>query len=178
MRGFAGGTLLMLAADGDLSLVKFLVSRGADVNLRDDEGHTALMKAVMSFNESNLSNVKYLIARRADINAANNKGETALMMAVKKGNADMVKVLMASGSRLSLKDQAGKSAWTYAVEGSNPALVSLLENGGAGRDYLGMEWKGNASKQKDAFIKVVETQKEWSGLWARALESGTPDIGI
>ncbi|MCK7510251.1 MAG: hypothetical protein MZV70_43540 [Desulfobacterales bacterium] len=35
--------------------------------------------------------------------------------------------------------------------------MSLLEKAGAGRDYLGMEWKGNVSKQKEPFIKVVET---------------------
>jgi len=55
-------------------------------------------------------------------------------------------------------------------------LVSLLEKGGAGRDYLGMEWQGNVSKQKDPFIKVVETQKEWSELWARALEKPAPEM--
>jgi len=176
MRGFARGTLLMLAADGDLPLVEYLAGRGADVNLKDDEGKTALMKAVESFHPANLSNVKYLVGQGADVNAANNKGETALILAVKRGNADMVKVLLAGGSIVSLKDKEVKSAWTYAVEGSNPALVGLLEKAGAGRDYLGMEWKGNVSRQKDALIKVVETPEEWSGLWARALEKPAPDM--
>jgi ankyrin repeat protein len=176
MRGYAGGTLLMLAADKDLSLVKFLVDRGADVNIKDNDGETALMIAVKSFNESSLSSVKYLIDRRADVNAVNNKGETALILAVKRGKADMVTLLTAGGSTLSLKDKEGKSAWTYAVEGSNPALVSLLEKAGAGRDYLGMEWKGNVSKQKDPFIKVVETSKEWSELWARAFAKPAPGM--
>ncbi|MBA4389946.1 MAG: hypothetical protein C0399_03310 [Syntrophus sp. (in: bacteria)] len=176
MRGFASGTALMLAADGDIALVKFLVERGADVNVKDDEGETALMKAVKSFKESNLSCIKYFIDHGADLNAANKKGETALILAVKRGNADMVKVLVEKRAAASLKDKEGKSAWTYAVEGANPAIVSLLEKTGAVRDYLGMEWKGNVSKQKEAFIKVVETPKEWSELWARAFEKPAPDM--
>ncbi|MDP2854741.1 MAG: ankyrin repeat domain-containing protein [Smithellaceae bacterium] len=176
MRGFASGTALMLAADGDIVLVKFLVEKGADVNIKDDEGETALMKAVKSFKESNLSCIKYFIDHGADLNAVSKKGETALILAVKRGNADMVKILVEKRAAASLKDKEGKSAWTYAVEGANPAIVSLLEKAGAVRDYLGMEWKGNVSKQKEAFIKVVETPKEWSELWLRAFEKPAPDM--
>ena len=166
----------MLAADGDIAIVKYLVEKGADVNKKDDDGDTALMKAVQSFNKANISIMQYLIGRGANVNAANNKGETALILAVKRGNAEMVGLLIEKGSALSPKDKDGKSAWTYAVEGAKPAIVSLLEKAGAGRDYLGMEWKGNVSKQKEPFIKVVETQKEWSELWARAFEKPAPEM--
>ncbi len=37
-------------------------------------------------------------------------------------------------------------------------------------------WKGNVSSQKDVFIKVVETQKEWGDLWKRAFDRPAPDI--
>jgi ankyrin repeat protein len=176
VRGFAGGTLLMLAADGDSSLVKFLVERGADVNLKDDEGTTALMKAVASYHKTNTASMKYLIDRGADVNDSNNKGETALILAVKKGNPEMVRILVEKGSAFALKDKAGKSAWTYAVEGAHPEIVGLLEKSGALRDYSGMEWKGNVSNQKEPFIKVVDTRKEWSELWRRAFDKPAPDM--
>jgi ankyrin repeat protein len=176
MRGFASGTALMLAADGDIAIVKYLVERGADVNLKDDEGNTALMKAVLSFNNTNIASLKYLIACGADVNAINNKGETALILAVKRGNEEMVGILVAKGCAVSPKDKLGKSAWTYAVEGAKPALVGFLEKAGASRDYKDMEWKGNGSKQKVAFIKVVETQSEWTELWSRALEKPAPEM--
>jgi ankyrin repeat protein len=176
MPGFASGTALMLAADGDIAIVKYLVEKGADVNKKDDEGNTALMKAVMSFSKTNIASVKFLIDHRADVNAVNNKGETALILAAKRGNAEMVGVLVEEGSAVAPKDKEGKSAWSYAVEGASPAIVSLLEKAGAARDYLGMEWKGYVSKQKEPFIKVVETQKEWSDLWARALEKPAPNM--
>ncbi len=176
MRGFGGGTLLMLAVDKDLPLVKFLIAKGADVKMQDDEGETALMKAVKSFNQSNVAITQYLLDHGADANAVNKKGETALILAVKNFNADIVRILVEKGgaSSLSLRDKEGKTAWTYAVEGDKPAMVSILEKAGAGGDYLGMEWKGNGSKQKEPFIKVVETQKEWSELWQRALEKPAP----
>lgn len=175
-RGFAGGTLLMLAADEDPDLVKFLVAKGADINLQDDEGNTALMKAVASYKKISIATISFLIAGGANVNAVNNKGETALIQAVKKGDEEMVRVLVGKGSAMPLKDKQGKSAWTYAVEGGNPAIVSLLEKAGAVRDYRGMEWEGNVSKQKDAFIKIVETKEEWSELWQRALEKPAPGM--
>ncbi|MRR18012.1 MAG: hypothetical protein EG826_16310 [Deltaproteobacteria bacterium] len=177
-RGFAGGTLLMLAADEDADLLEFLVARGADVNMQDDEGESALMKAVKSFKSSNLANTRYLVDHGADVNAVNKKGETALILAVKNFNADVVKVLAEKGSAasLSLKDKAGKSAWTYAVEGDKPAMVSILEKAGAPREYLGMEWQGNVSKQKEPFIRVVDAPAEWSELWQRAFNKPAPAI--
>lgn len=178
MRGFAGGTLLMAAADKNLSLVKYLISRGANAALKDDEGDTALMEAVKSFNEQKLAITQYLIDHGADVDAVNQKGETALILAVKNFNADVVKALVEKGraASLSLKDREGKSAWTYAVEGDKPDMVSILEKAGAGRDYLGMEWRGNVSSQKEPFIKVVETQKEWSDLWQRAFVKPAPGM--
>lgn len=37
-------------------------------------------------------------------------------------------------------------------------------------------WKGFESAQKDLFIKVVENQEEWSGLWKRAFEKPAPEV--
>ncbi|MEE9910523.1 MAG: ankyrin repeat domain-containing protein [Deltaproteobacteria bacterium] len=177
-RGFGGGTLLMLAVDKNLPLVKFLMARGADVQMKDDEGETALMKAVRSFNADNLSITRYLLDHGAKVDAVNNRGETALILAAKNFHAEIVSVLVekSSAASLSLKDQEGKSAWTYALQGDKPAMVSILEKAGAGGDYRGMEWKGNVSRQREPFIKVVGTKKEWSELWTRALEKPAPDV--
>ena len=60
--------------------------------------------------------------------------------------------------------------------GCGPATVKLMEKTNIVRDDKVMEWKGSISNQKDAFIKVVETQKEWSELWERALDQPAPDM--
>ncbi|HEY5521969.1 MAG TPA: ankyrin repeat domain-containing protein, partial [Desulfuromonadaceae bacterium] len=64
---------------------------GARLNEKYNEGKTALMKAVESFNKTNISSIKFLIDRGADVNAVNNKGETALILAAKRGKADFKK---------------------------------------------------------------------------------------
>jgi ankyrin repeat protein len=174
--GFAGGTLLMLAAEGDFEIVRLLVERGADVSRKDDEGQTALMKAVGSYKESSIPVMNFLIDHGADVNAVNNKGETALILAVKNWNAEKAGILVGKGSTISPKDKSGKSAWTYAVEGANQDLVELLEKAGASKDFKGMEWDGYVSKQAAEFIKVVENREEWTELWKRAFDKTAPDV--
>lgn len=88
----------------------------------------------------------------------------------------MVGVLLEKGSAIYLKDREGKSAWTYAFEMDNKPILKLLEKAGAVRDYKGMEWEGNVSKQAAEFIKVVDNQAEWSDLWKRAFEKPTPEM--
>ena len=58
-------------------LVKALIARGADVNLKNTVGATPLMTAVMS-RGATVENVKLLLAAGADVNARDNKGQTAL----------------------------------------------------------------------------------------------------
>ncbi|MHB8108624.1 MAG: ankyrin repeat domain-containing protein [Syntrophorhabdaceae bacterium] len=174
--GFAEGTLLMLAADTNLPLVKFLISKGADVVMKDAQEETALMKAVKSHQKTNLQIARYLIAQGSNVNDINKKGETPLILAVKSLHQNMAKLLVQKGSRLSLKDKDGKSAWTYAFETGQWAMVDLLEKAGASRDYPGMKWDGYVSKQKEEFIKVVDSQKEWSELWQRAFDKPAPAI--
>jgi hypothetical protein len=43
-----GVTALMLAATGDLDILRLLIDAGTDINARDDRGTTALMRAVRS----------------------------------------------------------------------------------------------------------------------------------
>ncbi|KDR14809.1 Putative ankyrin repeat protein [Zootermopsis nevadensis] len=60
---------------GRMNIVNVLVEIGADINLRDDRGQTALHAAVWR-EESGI--FQYLIARGADINIPNNRLETPL----------------------------------------------------------------------------------------------------
>ncbi len=41
-----------------------------------------------------------------------------------------------------------------------------------------MTWKGSKSNQKNEFIKVVETRKEWHELWTRAFDQPVPDMNF
>jgi hypothetical protein len=39
-----------------------------------------------------------------------------------------------------------------------------------------MTWEGSASSQKEAFVKVVENEKEWSALWKQAFDQPAPAV--
>lgn len=85
VRGFQGDTALMRAAgDGNVDVIKYLLSQGADINATNDFRVTPLMFAVAAagFDRSNiLRTVKLLVERGAELNARNEDGETALFYA-------------------------------------------------------------------------------------------------
>lgn len=56
-------------------IAKFLIDNGADVNAKNDNGDTVLIKAS---NSGNLDIVKYLVKNGTDVNAKNNQNKTAL----------------------------------------------------------------------------------------------------
>lgn len=78
-----------------------LLAAGADVNARDTDGKTALIR---SAEKGSASHVNALIAARADVNAKSNHGRTALMGAALKGDSECVKALIAAGADVNAKD--------------------------------------------------------------------------
>jgi hypothetical protein len=75
-----GTTALMCIASSFFAsnraeVIKFLVSRGADVNARNDNGETAMIVAY-----NNADSVKALIEAGADVNIRDNEGNTAMML--------------------------------------------------------------------------------------------------
>ncbi len=80
VRDAAGRTLLMNAAkDGNEKEIKLLIKSGANVNLKDKDGWTALMYAVRY--SSNLECTESLLEAGADISLKNKYGSSALVLA-------------------------------------------------------------------------------------------------
>ena len=127
-----GKTALMMAASGYTDeyvlSVKSLVEAGADVNLHDRSGLTALMYAL---EEGYAESVEFLTEQMSvpALNQVNNDGKTALMMAA-SGYTDeyvlSVKSLVEAGADVNLHDRSGFTALMYALEEGHTESVEFL----------------------------------------------------
>ena len=94
-------------------LVTWLVENGANVDLQDKDGLTALHYAYKTDNSCEV--VSCLIKNGANINACTGNKVTPLMRAAKKGNSDVVSLLIAHGANVDLKDKDGDTAFHYTA---------------------------------------------------------------
>ena len=124
--------LLQTAYLGDSATVKIMLDHGADVNMSDPFGHTALMYAAES-DVIPLEDVKLLVAHGADVNArskrvdSSDSGLSVLDMAEQHGDTPVVAFLKASGAKESRVTPAVlhlrvKNDVRSAVEDSLPLL--------------------------------------------------------
>tara|TARA_B100000579_G_C22593386_1_gene739130 strand:- start:27 stop:815 length:789 start_codon:yes stop_codon:yes gene_type:complete len=132
-----GQQLLEAAESGDISEVKNLLARGADVNATDKYGITALHWAAERGYEEI---VKALVKAGADVNAKESAGWTALHYAGLCGFADIVQALVIAGADVNATDNDGwtalqlakssdhKLSFKNAIEEGKQKLISLYEH--------------------------------------------------
>jgi ankyrin repeat protein len=118
--------LVNVASDGRDSDVMKWLSRGSDVNARDN-GRTALMYAVQ---ELNLGTARALLNEGADPNLVDDNGTTALMIAADRNKPELVRLLLAHGARPNAVDDSGKSARDYAELDKSTDVLPLLPPSG------------------------------------------------
>lgn len=140
-------TTLFAAADrGDLDMVKFLVERGANLEIASEGGSYAyewspIYAAVVSGHEEI---VKYLLDHGANPNHGRNTGRTPLHAAAEKGHLRVVQYLVDHGADIDLNGtfSIGKHYWfnlspiTYALLESNHEIVKYLISKGANVNIL------------------------------------------
>jgi ankyrin repeat protein len=91
----SGQTLLHISSSrGHVEVVKFLLNKGANPNLIDDNGQTPLH---LSAFKGNLEAVKYLLSKGADANLMDKDGLTALHAAFKYEKIAIVEYLLEYG---------------------------------------------------------------------------------
>jgi Ankyrin repeats (3 copies) len=118
------------AVDSDEKVVQSLLSLGADPNIADDTGDTALMFAILA-NHGEI--VHQLILAGADVNHADLAGRTPLIQSVEMGRLVLVNLLLNSGADPNYTTQHGESALSIARDTGNQAVIAALLHSGASK---------------------------------------------
>ncbi len=132
--------LFLAACSGDADMVKYLLSKGADVNECDEflpnnsadsgwnSGDTALMGAIEAWvlSASAQSAINPLLAHGADVNLPNAHGMTPLMLCVSSGQDVLAEKLLTRGANIDAADMSGKTALMRTVSDRRPLLVAWL----------------------------------------------------
>ena len=114
-----GRTPLMIASRyGQLDAMTFLIKHGANVNLQDKEGETALHYAVDGSDVS-CEVLSCLIENGANFDAFSNRGCTPLMKAIHNQLIHVVTYLIEHGASIDLQDKNGNTALHHAVSVTN-----------------------------------------------------------
>ena len=136
LKGPGGSTLLMYAAlYGDAESVRLLLEAGAEPNIRNEAGATALMWAV-----DDLDKTRLLIRSGADVNARSDDGRTPLLIAAgRPGSYDVVKLLLdhKANPSLVLNTYGPTTPLRLAAEAGDEALLRLLLDRGADAKAMG-----------------------------------------
>jgi len=138
VRSLANTPLIEAVRKRDLDYVQKLIKAGADVNMPNKFGATALHEASRldeDFDDA-YEIVEALINAGANLNKQDNFGNTALHEAVSRRNMKVIKLLINKGAELFLKNHEGQ-------RGQSPfRLANVLKN------------KTNNPKNKTEFVEI------------------------
>ena len=128
--GRPGWPPLVVASRGDKGehpeKIQALLELGADVNVRDYKGKTALHRAATA---GFLASMEVLLANGADIDATDEKGETPLFDAVRAGRVEAVALLLERGAEPTVENKRGTSVLSTAKRMRNqdaPEITAML----------------------------------------------------
>lgn len=107
-------------------MARLLLEHGADILRRDGNGATTLHLAAEAGNEALVK----LLLETMDPDELDYSRQTPLCKAVQGGKDNVVRLLLAAGADVNLKDIWGNSALHLAVKaGSEKLTLLLLEHG-------------------------------------------------
>ena len=133
--------------------LKDLIDLGANVNVSDENGVTALMWAMIH----GWTHVVTLLlkAPAIDTKRVDNKGGTALMWGTVSGHTDCIKLLLdKDASNLEMKNEFGNTALLIAAWGADVSAVELLLSRGA-------DTRAQNNQGCTALVNACCPTKEW-----------------
>ncbi|KAL2814210.1 hypothetical protein BDW59DRAFT_176537 [Aspergillus cavernicola] len=116
--------LAWAAARDHESLVNLLINRGADLELQDDVGWTALTKAAQFARQTTLT---LLLKHGANINYPRNDMFTPLQIAVERGDIRTTQYLMKNGADVNHKGMASRGPLGSAARHGENGIVKIIK---------------------------------------------------
>jgi ankyrin repeat protein len=121
--------LIETIKSGSLKSARYLIERGADVNVQNSQGVTPLMFAVAV--NADVKFLKFLISHNADTRHKDMSGNTPLTGAVAMGRDKAVEVLLDAGADPDEASSKGYTPVMIAVMTNNERIFSMLMKAGA-----------------------------------------------
>lgn len=118
--------LVVARPQGDV-LARLLLSRGAQIDIGDEQGMTPLLAAAPAC-------VKLLADKGADLAARDRQGNSALHWAVYRKSHELADLLITLGAPLDIQNSDGKTALHHAVLLRDQNMAQLLLKAGAPAD--------------------------------------------
>lgn len=116
----------------DLTWLRYLISKGANVNISDRKGVSPLQLAT---NLGWVEGVALLVKARANLDDANDAGETPLISAVHQRNTTLMKILLEAGADPDRADNSGRTARDYALlDGKDSQMVETINTYAKSKD--------------------------------------------
>jgi hypothetical protein len=164
---------------GDPAMMRILLDKGADVNVKDYMGYTPLMRACTSIINNRLTTVHLLLEHGADVNLEDDDGWTPLMNACRDGLTDVVRALLEKGADTTISKTVREgriengvvveettyvaSALTLAKKGGHSNIVKLLEKPAASpvgaRSATAATWPSGSGYIQEPLHRPAEPYK-------------------
>ena len=146
-----GDELIDACKNGNLKMVELLISQGAEINFRNQEGETPLGQACWN---NRLSIIELLISKGIDLDAECSKSFTPIEIALWRSNWDLVKFLISKGANVD--PDIIRSPLFQAVKENNFGAAKFLIANCANVNCIGVDGPLNGMLFKTALQLAIE----------------------
>ena len=138
-------------------MVDLLLRRGAEIDLQDKNGDTALIFAAF---HGHMQTIDVLLQHGADVNRKDNKGWNALMFSVDSGHGDIARVLLDKGAKADHINHDGQTAADIAAGAERNELQDILETFTGDRGRLRRKQARGVEQDSDIAILLRNFELE------------------